>query len=205
MLSIDAKLDYDTLRRICLTGHSRVPVYEEVEIDATPPIMAMLAESGEAAPKTHHGIFATSWPRRQPPQAAGPKKVKVKKIKPKGKGLPVNTPAYWEEVVDEEEEFEGFGNGNGMVNGHLDLDQDYEMDSDEDDYDEEDDEGDTMEEDEEDDEEESEEGEGDGYDQDIGQRGRQAVERLKDDLSTEEGSEEELEEGESHNIQRGCC
>ncbi len=32
MLSIDAKLDYDTLRRICLTGHSRVPVYEEVEV-----------------------------------------------------------------------------------------------------------------------------------------------------------------------------
>ncbi|OBZ73128.1 hypothetical protein A0H81_06939 [Grifola frondosa] len=32
MLSIDAKLDYETLRKICLTGHSRVPVYEEVEI-----------------------------------------------------------------------------------------------------------------------------------------------------------------------------
>ncbi|KAI0819743.1 DUF21-domain-containing protein [Trametes gibbosa] len=32
MLSIDAKLDYETLRKICLTGHSRIPVYEEVEI-----------------------------------------------------------------------------------------------------------------------------------------------------------------------------
>ena len=32
MLSIDAKLDYETLRKICLTGHSRVPVYEEVEV-----------------------------------------------------------------------------------------------------------------------------------------------------------------------------
>ena len=32
MLSIDAKLDYETLRRICLTGHSRVPVYEEIEV-----------------------------------------------------------------------------------------------------------------------------------------------------------------------------
>ncbi|OJT05869.1 DUF21 domain-containing protein [Trametes pubescens] len=32
MLSIDAKLDYETLRRVCLTGHSRIPVYEEVEI-----------------------------------------------------------------------------------------------------------------------------------------------------------------------------
>lgn len=32
MLSIDAKLDYETLRKICLTGHSRIPVYEEVEV-----------------------------------------------------------------------------------------------------------------------------------------------------------------------------
>ncbi|KAH9840774.1 uncharacterized protein C8Q71DRAFT_701988 [Rhodofomes roseus] len=34
MLSIDAKLDYATLRDICMTGHSRVPVYEEVDIPA---------------------------------------------------------------------------------------------------------------------------------------------------------------------------
>lgn len=32
MLSIDSKLDYDTVKEICLTGHSRVPVYEEVEV-----------------------------------------------------------------------------------------------------------------------------------------------------------------------------
>ncbi|KAI0764165.1 hypothetical protein BD413DRAFT_641282 [Trametes elegans] len=32
MLSIDARLDHETLRKICLTGHSRIPVYEEVEI-----------------------------------------------------------------------------------------------------------------------------------------------------------------------------
>ena len=32
MLRIEAKLDYETLRKICLTGHSRIPVYEEVEI-----------------------------------------------------------------------------------------------------------------------------------------------------------------------------
>lgn len=35
MLSLDAKLDYETLRKICLTGHSRIPVYEEVEVSAT--------------------------------------------------------------------------------------------------------------------------------------------------------------------------
>ncbi|KAF9017517.1 DUF21-domain-containing protein [Hymenopellis radicata] len=32
MLPIDAKLDYETLSKIVATGHSRVPVYEEVEI-----------------------------------------------------------------------------------------------------------------------------------------------------------------------------
>ncbi|KAI0067517.1 DUF21-domain-containing protein [Artomyces pyxidatus] len=32
MLSIDAKLDYDTLRKVCSTGHSRVPVYEDIEL-----------------------------------------------------------------------------------------------------------------------------------------------------------------------------
>jgi metal transporter CNNM len=34
MLSIDAKLDYETLRKVCVTGHSRIPVYEEVELPA---------------------------------------------------------------------------------------------------------------------------------------------------------------------------
>ena len=33
MLSVDARLDYETLRRVCLTGHSRIPVYEEVEVN----------------------------------------------------------------------------------------------------------------------------------------------------------------------------
>ena len=32
MLSIDSKLDYALMKKICLTGHSRVPVYEEIEI-----------------------------------------------------------------------------------------------------------------------------------------------------------------------------
>lgn len=32
MLSIDAKLDYKTLQKICATGHSRIPVFEEVEV-----------------------------------------------------------------------------------------------------------------------------------------------------------------------------
>ena len=32
MLSIDSKLDYALLKKICETGHSRVPVYEEVDV-----------------------------------------------------------------------------------------------------------------------------------------------------------------------------
>ncbi|GJJ14325.1 hypothetical protein Clacol_008589 [Clathrus columnatus] len=32
MLHIDATLNYETLRRVCESGHSRVPVYEEVEV-----------------------------------------------------------------------------------------------------------------------------------------------------------------------------
>jgi metal transporter CNNM len=32
MLSIDSKLDYELLKKICMTGHSRVPVYEEVVV-----------------------------------------------------------------------------------------------------------------------------------------------------------------------------
>lgn len=32
MLSIDSNLDYALLKKICQTGHSRVPVYEEVDV-----------------------------------------------------------------------------------------------------------------------------------------------------------------------------
>ncbi|KAH7909012.1 hypothetical protein BJ138DRAFT_1011658 [Hygrophoropsis aurantiaca] len=31
MLHIDSKLDYELMKKICLTGHSRVPVYEEID------------------------------------------------------------------------------------------------------------------------------------------------------------------------------
>lgn len=40
MLSINSKLDYKTLRKICATGHSRVPVFEEVEVPASGVIEA---------------------------------------------------------------------------------------------------------------------------------------------------------------------
>lgn len=44
MLSINSKLDYDLLKRICQTGHSRVPVYDEVEV----PMRAILGPEGSA-------------------------------------------------------------------------------------------------------------------------------------------------------------
>lgn len=40
MLSINTKLDYQMLRKICATGHSRVPVYEEVEVPTSGVIEA---------------------------------------------------------------------------------------------------------------------------------------------------------------------
>lgn len=49
MLSIDSHLDYALLKKICLTGHSRVPVYEEVDV----PISAvtMGEENLEGVPR----------------------------------------------------------------------------------------------------------------------------------------------------------
>ena len=40
MPTIDSKLDYETLRKICATGHSRVPVYKEVELPTSRGIEA---------------------------------------------------------------------------------------------------------------------------------------------------------------------
>lgn len=48
MLHIDSKLDYDTLRRVCATGHSRIPVYEEVEVELPPAAAIGAIESGMA-------------------------------------------------------------------------------------------------------------------------------------------------------------
>ena len=53
MLSIDAKLDYETLRRICMTGHSRIPVYEEIEMPLDSlmlKVSALWSRSFEADP-----------------------------------------------------------------------------------------------------------------------------------------------------------
>ena len=140
-------------------------------------------------------------PAKKPPVKAKAGKVrfheevKVKRIKPKGRGLPVNSPAFWVGDMGDDE-FEGFGDQDGMVNGHLDLDQDYVMDSEEDDDDDDD-----LDDDDDSDEEDEDEDSGED-DQEIGQMGRQAVERLRDDLFAEEDGEGEREEGESDGL---CC
>lgn len=51
MLHIDSKLDYDTLRRICATGHSRIPVYEEVEVNVPPEVAIAAHEMGSGDDK----------------------------------------------------------------------------------------------------------------------------------------------------------
>ncbi|TBU31722.1 hypothetical protein BD311DRAFT_716447 [Dichomitus squalens] len=55
MLSIDAKLDFDTMKRIGDTGHSRVPIYEEVEVPVVSPNAPAVSRhpsiSGTVTPK----------------------------------------------------------------------------------------------------------------------------------------------------------
>lgn len=45
MLSIDSKLDYNTLTKVCGTGHSRIPVYEEVDV-----LVSSIAPNGTITP-----------------------------------------------------------------------------------------------------------------------------------------------------------
>ena len=40
MLSINSKLDYETLQEVCATGHSRVPICEEAEVPTSGVIEA---------------------------------------------------------------------------------------------------------------------------------------------------------------------
>lgn len=71
MLSIDSKLDYDLLKKICMTGHSRVPVYEEVEVPVGVGVgvgAAGLVGMGVGAGLAGMGIGGT-------PQRGGVKKI----------------------------------------------------------------------------------------------------------------------------------
>ena len=46
MLDIETKLDYDTMKKIGDTGHSRIPVYEEIEVPTLEGNEAVLSEKG---------------------------------------------------------------------------------------------------------------------------------------------------------------
>ncbi|EPQ53173.1 DUF21-domain-containing protein [Gloeophyllum trabeum ATCC 11539] len=50
MLHIDTKLDYETLKRICATGHSRIPVYEDIEVPG------LVTEGGLNGPAEMHKV-----------------------------------------------------------------------------------------------------------------------------------------------------
>ncbi|KAI0743884.1 hypothetical protein C8Q80DRAFT_1183738 [Daedaleopsis nitida] len=58
MLSIDAKLDFDTMKRIGDTGHSRVPIYEEVDVPVVPAHLSSAA--GTVTPTKPSGFFPDS-------------------------------------------------------------------------------------------------------------------------------------------------
>lgn len=71
MLSIDSRLDYETLKRICDTGHSRVPVYEEIEV----PVMT----KSQLAQEIQQGVAPSGAPSSGTNAPPGPTQ-KVKKI-----------------------------------------------------------------------------------------------------------------------------
>lgn len=70
MLSIDARLDFDTLRKICKTGHSRIPVYEEVDIPAP-----MAVAGAPVVSQTSKGAASV-----EAQTGTGAKTIKAKKI-----------------------------------------------------------------------------------------------------------------------------
>ena len=51
MLNIDTKLDYDMMKKISETGHSRIPVYEEVDVPIVTESSASLDLKGPAIQK----------------------------------------------------------------------------------------------------------------------------------------------------------
>ncbi|KAJ7039205.1 hypothetical protein C8F04DRAFT_1320470, partial [Mycena alexandri] len=51
MLSIEAKLDYDLLKKIVATGHSRIPVYEEIDAPVAVRVVDRSVKPAAAPPK----------------------------------------------------------------------------------------------------------------------------------------------------------
>ena len=74
MLSIDSKLDYETLKKICLTGHSRVPVYEEIDVPVQIP------NSVHGTDEVHHTRALHKSSSKSHQQQQQQRLTKVKKI-----------------------------------------------------------------------------------------------------------------------------
>jgi metal transporter CNNM len=64
MLSIEAKLDCSLLKKICETGHSRVPVYEEIDIPI-PPDSDSLSSEGFGMLSTLPGMANSGPPKER--------------------------------------------------------------------------------------------------------------------------------------------
>ncbi|KAI0356283.1 DUF21-domain-containing protein [Trametes cingulata] len=60
MLNIDSKLDYETMKRIGETGHSRVPVYEEIEAPTVARIRVPIKPGVHSGAETPPKPFATA-------------------------------------------------------------------------------------------------------------------------------------------------
>ena len=61
MLSIDSKLDHETMQNIYDTGHSRVPVYEDIEV---PVVSAAEAQAPNTATSTANLPLRTTAARK---------------------------------------------------------------------------------------------------------------------------------------------
>lgn len=77
MLNMDSKLDYETLGRIVATGHSRIPVYTEIEV---PDISAGLSGKTRIIKKIHGALLVKSCVMLDPEDATPLSQVKVHPI-----------------------------------------------------------------------------------------------------------------------------
>ena len=76
MLNIEARLDYDLLKQIVATGHSRIPVYEEVTVNVQPEVAIAAYELGSGDDQLTKDDITT----RARKSSDGTVKTKVKKI-----------------------------------------------------------------------------------------------------------------------------
>jgi len=91
MLSIDSKLDYELLKKICMTGHSRVPVYEEVDVPVPmqPGNVAKKSEKVEKAKKIVGILLVKQCVLLDPKDAVPLRKLPLNKVPFVPKNMPL--------------------------------------------------------------------------------------------------------------------